>query len=141
MYLKRFTCMVVTLVMVIGMLCLPVSAVEIETSTYESATENIVALPRATESFSISIPAKTALSASTSFPLAAGETVTIKASYIPFSASVDFGLVAPNGVYYYFTITDGNLDKTIEVPENGEYTLKIRNNEDFAVDVVGFVNY
>ena len=54
---------------------------------------------------------------------------------------MDFGLVAPNGVYYYFTITNGSIDKTIEVPENGDYILRIRNNENFAVDVTGFVNY
>ena len=89
----------------------------------------------------MAIPAKTKLSASTSFPLAAGETVTIKASYSPFSASVDFGLIAPNGMYYYFNVTNGSIDKTIQVPENGDYTLQIRNNADIEVEVAGFVNY
>ena len=140
MRLKRFTCMALAVIMVIGLVGLPVSAVEVETTAPRSEMKTFV-VPRATESFSISIPAKTALSANTSFPLAAGETVTIKASYAPFSASVDVGLIAPNGVYYYLTITNGSIDKTIKVPENGDYILQIRNNEDFTVDVAGFVNY
>lgn len=140
MRLKRFTCMALSLILAIGSVAFPANATEVETTILKN-TMNTFAAPCATDSFSISIPAKTALSANTSFPLAAGETVTIKASYAPFSASVDFGLVAPNGVYYYFTITNGSIDKTIEVPENGDYILRIRNNENFAVDVTGFVNY
>lgn len=68
---------------------------------------------RATGSFSMSIAAKTKSLAESSFSLAAGETVTIKASYIPFDASVDFGLVDSDGVFHYFNITDGSIDKTI----------------------------
>ena len=132
--------MALALLLVIGSSSTPVSAIEVEPITPQTTIKNF-ASPRATESFSINIPAKTQLSANTSFPLAAGETVTIKASYSPFSASVDFGLVAPNGVYYYFTITNGSIDKTIQVPESGDYTLRIRNNANVEVKVVGFVNY
>ena len=140
MRLRRNFCMALALLLVIGSASTPVSAVEVEPITPKTTIENF-ASPRATESFSINIPAKTQLSANTSFPLAAGETVTIKASYSPFSSSVDFGLVAPNGVYYYFTITNGSIDKTIQVPESGDYTLRIRNNANVEVKVVGFVNY
>lgn len=140
MRLRRICCMALALLLVIGSSSAPVSAIEVETITPKTSVNDFVS-PRATESFSINIPAKTQLSANTSFPLAAGETVTIKASYSPFSASVDFGLVAPNGVYYYFTITNGSIDKTIEVPESGDYTLQIRNNANVEVKVVGFVNY
>lgn len=140
MRLRRICCMALALLLVIGSSSVPVSAIEVETITPKTTMKNFIS-PRATESFSINVPAKTQLSANTSFPLAAGETVTIKASYSPFSASVDFGLVAPNGVYYYFTITDGSIDKTIQVPESGDYTLRIRNNANVEVKVVGFVNY
>lgn len=140
MRLRRFFCMALALLLVIGSSSTPVSAIKVEPITPQTTIKNF-ASPRATESFSINIPAKTQLSANTSFPLAAGETVTIKASYSPFSASVDFGLVAPNGVYYYFTITNGSIDKTIQVPESGDYTLRIRNNANVEVKVVGFVNY
>lgn len=48
---------------------------------------------RATGHFDIDVPAKTLRKAGTSFSMEYGETVTIKASYTPFSANVDFGLI------------------------------------------------
>lgn len=132
--------MALALILVIGSVGFPAYATEIETAI-PKITMNTIIVPRGTQSFSVNIAAKTALSANTSFPLAAGETVTIKASYAPFSASVDFGLIAPNGTYYYFNTTNGSIDRTIQVPENGDYILKIRNNEEFEVEVSGFVNY
>lgn len=97
--------------------------------------------PFAIGSFSMSIPAKSQAMANSSFSLAAGETVTIKASYYPFSASVDVGLVAPDGKFYYFNITNGSIDKTIQVSESGKYTLMVRNNSSNEIEVSGFVNY
>lgn len=140
MRLKRFFCVVLVCMLFVGLVGMPVGATELEDTVSENAMLNFM-LSRATGSFNMTIPAKTKLSASTSFPLAAGETVTIKASYSPFSASVDFGLIAPNGVYYYFNVTDGSIDKTIQVPESGDYTLQIRNNATVEVEVAGFVNY
>lgn len=81
------------------------------------------------------------MTANSSFPLEVGETVTIKASYTPFSASVDFGLIAPDGYFYYINVSDGSFDETIEVDQRGNYTLAIRNNSGDAVSVTGFVNY
>ena len=140
MRLKKLVCMALACVLIVGSVIFPANAAEAETTTPESTMTNFI-MPRATGSFSMTIPAKTKLSANTSFPLAAGETVTIKASYAPFSASVDFGLIAPNGVYYYFNITNGSIDKTIQVPESGDYILQIRNNANVEVEVAGFVNY
>ena len=54
---------------------------------------------------------------------------------------MDFGLVAPDGKFYYFNVTDGSIDETIEVDESGYYTLQIRNNSSGIVKVSGFVNY
>ena len=140
MFEKKFFCLVLALQLIIGSVCGSVNAVEIEPNTPNGILwEN--ASPRATESFSINIPSKTQLSANTTFPLAAGETVTIKASYSPFASSVDFGLIAPNGVYYYFNITNGSIDKTIKVSMSGDYTFQIRNNSNVEVKVTGFVNY
>lgn len=140
MRLKRILCMVLACVLVVGSFSMSVDAVESENTTPDNTILNVL-IPCATGSFSMTIPAKTRLTASTSFPLAAGETVTIKASYAPFSASVDFGLIAPNGLYYYFNITNGSIDKTIQVPESGDYILQIRNNANVEVEVAGFVNY
>ncbi len=71
----------------------------------------------------------------------AGETVTIKASYAPFDASVDFGLVDSDGVFHYINITIGSIDETIQINKSGKYTLQVRNNSDGEVKVSGFVNY
>lgn len=140
MQLKRLTCMVLVCVLLAGTLTFPASAAEISTFPVLNYSENTIA-PLATNSFNMKIPAKTKAVANMSFPLMAGETVTIKASYAPFSASVDFGLIAPDGKFYYFNITGGSIDKTIEISESGSYTLQIRNNSDSEVEVSGFVNY
>lgn len=113
--------------------------VGVETEYENYLMDNIS--PIATESFNLSVPANAQARANGSFPLAAGETVTIKASYSPFSASVDFGLIAPDGTYYYFNVTSGSVDKTIQVSTSGNYTFQIRNHSATEVQASGFVNY
>ena len=73
--------------------------------------------------------------------MSAGETVRIRANYSPENASVDLGLVDSDGVYHYVNVTTGSIDKTIEVPENGSYTLMIRNKSSKSVVVTGIVGY
>lgn len=140
MRVKKAVSIFLACMLIIGMLEVPVNAVETEQTGSENLTVSFVST-RATGSFNMSIPTKSRAIASSSFPLAAGETVTIKASYVPFSASVDFGLIAPDGTYYYFNITNGSIDKTIQVDESGDYTLMVRNNSDVEVEVSGFVQY
>lgn len=67
--------------------------------------------------------------------------MTIKASYIPFDASVDFRLVDSDGVFHYFNITNGSIDKTILIEVTGKYTLQVRNNSNVEVKVSAFENY
>ena len=140
MRVKRIICMVLACVAIVGAVSVPASAAEIEITALENFTDKLIA-PFATRSFNMSIPAKSKVIANSSFPLAAWETVTIKASYSPFSASVDFGLVDSQGTFYYFNVTVGSVDKTIQVEESGDYTLQIRNNSNVEVKVSGFVNY
>lgn len=140
MRVKRIICMVLACVAIVGAVSVPASAAEIEITALDNFTDKLIA-PFATRSFNMSIPAKSKVIANSSFPLAAWETVTIKASYSPFSASVDFGLVDSQGTFYYFNVTDGSVDKTIQVEESGDYTLQIRNNSNVEVKVSGFVNY
>ena len=140
MRVKRIICMVLACVAIVGAVSVPASAAEIVITALENFTDKLIA-PFATRSFNMSIPAKSKVIANSSFPLAAWETVTIKASYSPFSASVDFGLVDSQGTFYYFNVTDGSVDKTIQVEESGDYTLQIRNNSNVEVKVSGFVNY
>ena len=71
----------------------------------------------------------------------AGETVRIRANYSPENASLDFGLVDSNEKFHYINVTTGSIDKTIEIPENGDYTLAIRNNSSKSVKVTGDVRY
>lgn len=67
--------------------------------------------------------------------------MTIKASDSPFSANVDFGLIAPNGRFYYVTVNDGSVDQTIEITQRGEYVFAVRNNSSYAMNASGYVNY
>ena len=136
MQIKRRLSMVLCCMLLVSMISLPVNAAEIQ-----ATTQAISLSPRATGSFNWTIPAKTKAQGDIVFPLAAGETVTIKASYSPFSASVDFGVIAPDGGYYGFNITSGSIDKTIRVSESGDYILQIRNNSSTEIEVSGFVNY
>lgn len=96
---------------------------------------------RATGHFDIDVPAKTLRKAGTSFSMEYGETVTIKASYTPFSANVDFGLIDSNGDFYHFTETDGSVDRTIRISSRGKYTFAVRNNSSYEISVSGYVNY
>lgn len=136
MQIKRRLSIVLCSMLLVSMISLPVNAAEIQ-----ATTQAITLSPRATGSFNWTIPAKTKAQGDIVFPLAAGETVTIKASYSPFSASVDFGVIAPDGGYYGFNITSGSIDKTIRVSESGDYILQIRNNSSTEIEVSGFVNY
>ena len=140
MQIKRKLSMVLGCMLLISMISLPANAAEIQATTQEISFDNLIS-PRATGSFNWTIPAKTNATGDIVFPLAAGETVTIKASYSPFSASVDFGVIAPDGGYYGFNITSGSIDKTIRVSESGDYILQIRNNSNYEVEIAGFVNY
>lgn len=104
-----------------------------------AAVEIIVA--RATGSVDFTVSAEGTATASNSFSMEAGETVTINCSYSPASASIDFGLIAPDGTFYYKTITGGSINETVEVPERGRYTFGVRNHSSVDVRIVGFVNY
>lgn len=97
---------------------------------------------RAFARIDISIPANTMTAAkSQNFSLEAGEVVRINCSYSPMSASVDFGLLAPDGYFYYERVTSGDINKAIQVDERGTYILAVRNNSSDTVSVVGFVHY
>lgn len=96
---------------------------------------------RASGRFDITVMAGALKPAKTSFPMAAGETVTINATYSPSSADIDFGLVDKNGTFHYLKGENGVFNKKIEIPENGTYTFAVRNNSNVSVNVMGFVKY
>lgn len=135
MRLKKLFCPLLALALVISCFGVSVSAEEV------SAADSSKVITRATSRFTIDVPAGTLRQANTTFPLDPGEVVTIKASYSPFSANVDFGLIAPNGRFYYVTVTDGSIDQSIEITERGDYTFAVRNNSSYSIQATGFVNY
>lgn len=139
MWLKKVVCIVLSCLFAVGTITLPANAEE-ETAVL-SETEFDLAIPLATNSFSMTVAAESLVAANSSFSLMVGETVTIKASYAPFTASVDFGLLDSDGVFHYFNVTNGSIDKTIEISTSGQYTLVVRNNSTDEVKVSGFVNY
>lgn len=136
MRLKKFLCMAFSCVIAISCVCLNVNAAGAETFPVYSGIE------RASGRFTIdNIPGNTMAVAGSDLPLEIGETVSINASYSPRSASVDFGLIAPDGLFYPFRAQNGRFDKTIEVNQRGNYSLAIRNNSNFEISVTGFVTY
>ena len=99
------------------------------------------AIPRAYGSVNFSVAPKRTAVAEESFSLDAGDIVTLNCVYTPRTASVDVGLVAPDGYFYYVNNTDGTFDESIEVSERGTYTLAVRNNSSSTVSITGSVNY
>ena len=135
MQIKKFLCFLLVCAVSVGYLGVNARAVQL------SDREVSMVIERASGRFSMDVYAHEVVAADTSFPLEAGETVTINASYSPLSANVDFGLIAPDGLFYSVNATNGSINKTIRVKERGYYTLAVRNNSDFDVSVSGFVVY
>lgn len=135
MKIKKFFCLMLALVVVVS--CFGVSAVAAEVAPYDDDFLTV----RATGKFDMEVPANSAVKADSSFPLEVGEVVTIKATYSPFSASVDFGLIAPDGLFYGLNTTTGSFDEAIKVSQRGHYYLAVRNNSSEKISVSGYVNY
>lgn len=127
--------------MLAGSLCVNAGAVDkIRMDMLDSEAIHNVSV-RASGSFSMSVAAYGKSEADKTFPLEVGETVSISAVYTPENASVDFGLIDPNGIFHYINVTNGVIDKTIVIEERGNYTLAIRNNSANTIQVSGFVKY
>lgn len=138
MGLKKYFCLLFACILLFSCVSVPVAAVGIA-DTEEQAT--VITERRATGKFDFEISAKSIRKASTSFQMEYGETVTITASYSPASASVDFGLIDSNGLFYPVRGTDGSINQKIRIDLRGTYTFAVRNNSDYKVSVSGFVNY
>ena len=96
---------------------------------------------RASASLGTTVPANGVRAVREGLTLDAGETVAFDCTYSPSSASMDFGLIAPDGRFYYINVTNGSIDQAIRVSERGTYTLAIMNNSSSAVTVTGTVQY
>ena len=135
MRLKRITSLLLALLVVASCFCADAAATDQNKKTTE------VYAVYATGRFNMDVAGNTTVKANSSFPLEAGEVVTIKATYSPFSASVDFGLIAPDGLFYGLNTTTGSFDKAIKVSQRGYYTFAVRNNSSGTINVSGYINY
>ena len=135
MGMKKGFCLLLACVAALGCLSVPTAAVSTEEQVFD------VVERRATRHFDFDIPANTIMEASSDFPMEYGETVTITASYAPTSASMDFGLIDSDNIFYPIRVNNGSINQTIIIDERGNYTLAIRNNSSYTVHVSGFVNY
>lgn len=129
-------------VVLISCLTLSVGAVENPVITEAVSNQEVERIEqRATVSFNLTIKSGGTSIANQAFSMEAGETVTIKAAYTPMDASVDVGLIDSNGVYHYFNVSDGSIDKSIRIEERGNYKLALRNNSHSMISASGYVNY
>lgn len=105
-----------------------------------SETEAETVIMRATGRISESISGN-ALMTLAEVSLDSGEVVTYNCTYTPRDASVEFGVIAPDGYFYGLSGSNGSINKGIRVSEPGSYTLAIWNESNETVTVKGTVNY
>lgn len=131
MKLKKVLCLVMAISVIFG--CIGIVAA--------SDAPGAAAVERATGRFKTTVKPGVIAKRTTKLPLEAGEEVTIKATYTPYSASVDVGLIDSDGIFHYITVSDGIINETIVIEERGSYTFAIRNNGKVDIEVSGYVNY
>lgn len=135
--MRTKNCLCVLMACVLSVACFGMNAGAVDSG----AQEPEIFVSRASGRFSMDIPGGALVTADQDFPMEAGETVTIKASYSPFDASADFGLIDSDGSFHYFNTNDGTFDKTIKIKESGYYTLAVQNNSPNTISVSGYVSY
>lgn len=131
--------MALTCLFFFGNICVSAGAAEVSSTPMDNS--NNVPGVMATGAFNLSVSPYGRSQADKTLPMEAGETVRIYATYSPDDASVDFGLVDPEGIFHYFNVTNGSIDKTIEIAERGNYRLAVQHNSGNTVQISGFVKY
>lgn len=136
--MKRIFCRVTVLICIIGCVCMNANAAN-NALLPDMVSETAVV--RASGSFDSDVQPGKILALGNPLPLAAGETVSIRANYTPENASMDFGLVDENSTFYHINTKTGSINQKIEVVEKGNYTFAIRNNSSVVVKVAGIIRY
>ena len=134
--MKRIFCRVTVLICIIGCVCMNANAAN-NALLPDMVSETAVV--RASGSFDSDVQPGKILALGNPLPLAAGETVSIRANYTPENASMDFGLVDENSTFYHINTKTGSINQKIEVVEKGNYTFAIRNNSSVVVKVAGII--
>ncbi|MCI8551386.1 MAG: hypothetical protein HFF56_00075 [Lawsonibacter sp.] len=75
------------------------------------------------------------------FYASSGNSISYDCTYTPSSASVDFGVIAPDGLFYSVNCTNGTIKQSIRIDQSGQCMLAIRNNASYDVVVSGTVKY
>lgn len=114
-------------------LCFDIPALAVETNSRAGIM--------ATEQFGFYVQKNSASQYKMGLNLVSGEAVTIKGSYSPFSASVKYGLIAPDGLFYGTDAEDGALDHIFTIGKSGTYYFTVVNNSTVPVSVSGYINY
>lgn len=131
--------MILACICMLNCICVNATAVNKKDSDYLAFAAGTST--RATSPFKVSISAGGISKSDTALFLAVGEAVTIRASYTPKSASVDFGLLDANNDFYFVSAKSGSINVTLRVPNSGNYYFAIRNGSDATIDVTGNINY
>lgn len=134
MKIRQLFSLLLSCLLVLGCLTAPAGAV----MTSETEAETVIM--RATGRISESISGN-ALMTLAEVSLDSGEVVTYNCTYTPRDASVEFGVIAPDGYFYGLSGSNGSINKGIRVSEPGSYTLAIWNESNETVTVKGTVNY
>lgn len=134
MNIKKALCFLLVLSCVVGCM-MPLSLAAGNEKTDDGISVYV------TSKYSLEVPAGTTIQSNSSFSLDDGDAVVIRAAFTPPSASVDFGILAPNGQFYYVNVTGGVADITINITRRGNYTFAIRNNSSSPISVSGYINY
>lgn len=134
MNVRKWLCMMFVCLVMMNWFMPNVEATQIEPENFEIEG-------RAANRFNMNVSANKSSVADSSFYMEEGQSITIIASYSPQSASVDFGVIGPDGLFYYKNTTSGSIYITFDISERGSYTLAIRNNSSKTISVSGQVNY
>lgn len=155
MRLKEVVKIIFLCAIVIGCLCITASAQDIQSEQFLQLEdmereqtdmsswgilEKSIGL-RSSNSINTSVAAYSHAVSDEKFFLAERGIITINCSYSPSSASMDFGVIAPDGYFYFLNVGGGSINRSIKVSQSGDYLLAIRNNSSQKVSVVGFVDY
>ena len=101
----------------------------------------IAAVPRATTRVDVTVQSHSLASIGTPLSMEADELVRINCTFSPRTADVDFGLITPRNTFIHVGGENGLCSQTIRINESGTYYFAVRNNSNYAVEVLGYVYY
>lgn len=113
----------------------------VQNVNFEDFMRNQLSVTRATSRIEWTLAPNSGGRTDTAYPMERDELVTINCTYSPRTADIDFGLLAPNGSFYSLKGEDGSFRKTIRIEESGSYYFAVRNNSNYAVEILGYVYY